>query len=164
MALKPSELTSESFKDFGYVLSRESGKPGTDDTDLKYWGKIHKFQIDGDTSTGILYGLKRAPVVVSLERHLLTPEMLIALDGDSVFCFAKPSPIGSDEIGEVQAFNVNQGDAFIMHPGTWHWACFPKDCEAAKFLVVFKSGTEENDLKVKELTDKITVEINLTNF
>ena len=158
MTIKPLELTAESFKEFGSVLSSEVGAPAADNDEIKYWGKLSQFSLGSDVSTGIMYVKKRQPVLESFERHLQTPEMLVALEGDSVVCFAKKSPYGSDEIGEVKAFYIKQGDAFVMSPGTWHWAGYPKN-DAAKFLVVFKYGTEEKDLEVKNVSEKVTVDI-----
>jgi len=157
IVLKPVELTAESFKDYGHVISKGQENPMADNEEFMYWGKVSQLKMSGIASTGVLIGHKREPVVVKLERHVNTPEVLAALDGDSVVCVAKPSPKGTDTIEGVQAFYIKQGEAFAMHEGTWHWIPVPVNSEECKFLVVFASGTEDNDLEVKDLLEEIMI-------
>ena len=44
-----------------------------------------------------------------------------------------------------------------MHAGTWHWVPVPVNREESKFLVVFASGTEAEDLEIRDLPDNIKV-------
>lgn len=157
--LRPVELTDESFKDYGHVISNGHGNPMGDNEEFIYWGKLSQLKINGTASTGVLIGHKREPVIDKLERHVNTPEVLVALDGESVVCVAKPSPVGTDIIEGMQVFYVKQGEAFAMYEGTWHWIPIPVNSEDCKFLVVFASGTEENDLEVKDLSEEIKISI-----
>jgi len=43
---------------------------------------------------------------------------------------------------------VKQGQALIMNPGTWHWGPWPVS-ERCSILILFKKGTEKNDLPIK---------------
>lgn len=157
--LKPIELTAGNFKDYGYVIGKGRENPMADNEEFKYWGKVSQLKMGDTVSTGVLIGHRRNPIIVKLERHVNTPEVLIALDGDSVICVAKPSSKGTDKIEGVQVFLVKQGDAFVMYEGTWHWIPVPVRSEDCKFLVVFASGTEDNDLVVKDLQDEIKISI-----
>jgi ureidoglycolate hydrolase len=155
--LKAVELTGESFKDYGYVVSSVSGEPMADNAEFKYWGKVSELKMSEFASTGVLLCLKRELIVKQFERHVHTPEMLVALEGNSIICFAKPSVQGKNQIEAIRAFKVKQGTAIAVHEGAWHWIPYPVDCKESKFLVVFASGTEANDLEVKELDEEITI-------
>ena len=159
LELKTIELTAENFRDYGHVISTSSALPTAQNSELTYWGKVSEFKIISPVSTGILLGHEREKVVKSFERHLKTPEMLVALEGESVICFAKPSAAGSDEITGIKAFTLKQGDAFVMNPGTWHWVAFPTNAEKCKFLVLFAEGTEACDLQIKDLPQEIKLVI-----
>jgi len=110
-----------------------------------------------DVSTGILYGHKREPVIKSLERHVDTVEVLVALEGDSAILFAKPSYEFEEGYENFKAFYLRQGDAFAMHRGTWHWIAVPISGDICKFLVMFASGTETNDIEVRNLSEPIKI-------
>lgn len=156
--IKAVALTSENFEDYGQILSISKGDPMADTEEFAYWGKVTELTMTEKVSTGFLVCRKREGVVKSLERHVRTPEILIALEGDSLICMAKPeSVVDIDLIEGIQAFRVRQGEAFVMHAGTWHWIPFPINQEESKFLVVFASGTEADDLEVRDLPDTIKV-------
>ena len=156
--MKAIALTPENFKDYGQVLSIRKGEPMADNEEFAYWGKVAELDMTEQVSTGLLVCRKREGNVKSLERHVRTPEILVDLEGDSLICMAKPeSVIGADRIEGIQVFHVRQGEAFAMRAGTWHWIPFPVGREASKFLVVFASGTEADDLEIRDLEDTVTV-------
>jgi ureidoglycolate hydrolase len=155
--LKPIELTSESFKDYGTVLSQMQSAPIADNVEFKYWEKISHLSMGMVASTGVLIGKKRDTILKCLERHITTPEVLVALEGDSIICVGKPTETGGHIIDDIKAFNIKQGDAFAMHAGTWHWIPYPTKDEQCKLLVIFSVDTEKNDLEVKNLIEEIKV-------
>lgn len=104
MKILPMELNRENFKDYGFVISSGAGAPMAENTELTFWGKISEFNMGETLSSGILIGHEREPVIKSLERHVKTPEMLVALEGDSVICFARPLEEGKEKIEGVKAF------------------------------------------------------------
>lgn len=109
-------------------------------------------------SSGILLARKREGIIRSLERHMRTPEILIALEGDSLICMAKPeAKVGMDQIEGIQVFYIHQGEAIVMHLGTWHWIPVPVNQEETRFLVIFASETEVEDLEVRDLEEVVMV-------
>lgn len=152
--IKPQSLTAAAFKPFGQVLSLACGKPMARNTELTYWGKVAQFGMGAKLSTGVLLGHKRSPVVTQLERHVHTPEVLVATEGESVICFGAPS--GKGNITKIKAFRIREGDAFCMHTGTWHWVAFPK-AKQCKFLVLFAAGTEARDLQIRPLNESLRI-------
>lgn len=123
--IKPVELTFENFKAYGIVLSSVNNEPMADNEEFKYWSKVSLLKMHEVVSSGMLFGLKREPLIKKLERHVNTPEVLVALQGDSVICVTEPSPKGSTAIDGIQAFYIKQGDAIAMNPGVWHWIPIP---------------------------------------
>ena len=154
--VKPAKLTSTSFKPYGYVISATKGKPLANNSELTYWTKVSLLKMGETVSTGVLFGHEREAVVRSLERHKKTPEVLVALEGDSVVCFAKPSS-SHGRIRGIRAFYVRQGGAICMHTGTWHWAAFPVNVKKCKFLVLFAADTETSDLEIRNLPEEIGI-------
>ncbi len=151
------EMTPESFVGYGDVLSVGPGAPMGSSEEFTYWGKVAELGMGTRVSTGYLSCKPREGVLRQLERHLRTPEILVALHGDSLVCMARPSASGNKGIEGLQAFHVRQGQAFAMAPGTWHWAAFPVGKSEAVFLVVFASGTEGADLELMALDDSRAV-------
>lgn len=159
-AISAVALTPENFKEYGQVLSLRKGEPMADNEEFMYWGKVTELAMTEKVSTGFLVCHKREGLVKNLERHTSTPEIMVALEGDAVVCMAKPeSIVGADRIEGIQAFHVRQGQAFVMQVGTWHWVPYPVDGEKSTFLVVFASGTEADDLEVRELADVVKVRV-----
>lgn len=151
------ELTKENFKDYGYVISSNNGNPMGDNDEFLYWGKVSELNMSCAASTGILIARKRENFIRKLERHVSTPEILVALKGDSIICLAKPALDGDDKIEGIKAFYIKQGDAFAMLSGTWHWIPIPVNSDKSKFLVLFASGTEDNDLEIMDLEEEVKI-------
>ena len=145
------ELTPESLRGYGSVLSVGPGTPMASTEEITYWGKVAELEMGARVSTGYMLCKPREAVLTQLERHLRTPEILVALRGDSLVCMAQPSAPGSRGIDGLQAFHVRQGQAFAMAPGTWHWAAFPIGKTEVVFLVAFATGTEGADLEFTDL-------------
>jgi ureidoglycolate hydrolase len=117
---------------------------------FSYWDGIASFQINGEAGIG-WFELKRRPFTGNeVERHRLSPEALLCIQGGAI-CFvgepADPEKIGDQGFG---AFYVEQGKGFIFSPGTWHAIPFPVT-EKAVFGVIFRKGTAQNDLEVLNL-------------
>jgi ureidoglycolate hydrolase len=153
--LKILPLTSTAFADFGKVLNKVGGDPMGHSAEFNYWGKLGEFHIDGRISSGHLVAFQRPAVVRRLESHARTPEILVALEGDSALCLARPGISPNDGRGGIQAFLLARGDAIVLHPGTWHWIPVPIGCATAAFLVLFAEGTEDNDIAFCDLKAEI---------
>lgn len=154
--IQPAELSNTEFKKFGYILSQQTGEPSTENEDLEFWSNLSEFSISGKVSAGVMFGKERHPIITTLERHEATPEVLVALKGDSVICVGRSS---GDEIDKIEAFYLEQGDAVCLSERTWHWAPIPVGNSKSKFLVLFSSGTPSNDLYTKELKEKIKIKV-----
>jgi len=99
------------------------------------------------------------PMQVSrMERHLRTPEVLVAIDGDSVICLAPPQEPVAGKLKDMRAVTVRKGQVFIMETGAWHWIPFPLENRPARFLVVFKQKTGQNDLEFHALAESVSID------
>jgi len=146
MAIKAQGLTAEAFAPFGQVLTEYSGAPLANDDVITYWGGVGSAAFDGPASAGVLLGHSRRMVTSKLERHLNTPEVLVALEGDAIVCVGEPG-----EPKCLSAFIIRQGEAVALNKGAWHWTPFPTDELDCRFLVLFQKDTESNDLEIREL-------------
>lgn len=156
MIIKTEVLNEKSFREYGQILSEKAGEPMADDDIISYWGKVANIKFDKNISTGVLFGHKRLMATKNLERHIETPEVLVALSGDAVICVAVPSK-QEDEPDKIKAFYIKQGDAISLYRGIWHWTPFPVDSEQCKFLVMFNNDTESKDLYIKNLSEDINI-------
>jgi hypothetical protein len=99
------------------------------------------------------------PMQVSrMERHLHTPEILVAIDGDSVICLAPPQEPVAGKLKDMRAVRVKTGQVFILDTGAWHWIPFPLAPQPARFLVIFKEKTGQNDLQFHALAESVSID------
>lgn len=106
-------------------------------------------------SAGCLDCAVRERRVAKLERHLKTPELLVAMEGDSVLCVAPPQEPSGGTLAGLAAVRVRKGQSLILETGAWHWIPFPEGNAPSRFLVVFRSKTGEDDLGFCELAEPV---------
>ncbi len=155
MEIKAGVLNARNFSDYGQVITAYEGEPMADDDVITYYGKVGEISCDGLLSTGYLVGHKRAFSTDKLERHMNTPEVLVALDGDALILAALPDEQGNVE--NVSAFHIKQGEAVVLDKAAWHWTPFPTEKDYCVFLVIFKDNTESDDLDIRELDTPIVI-------
>lgn len=155
--IRMEKLEQESFKDYGLIISETEENPLVKNDEIAYWGKVSQFRMCEVSSTGILHNFKRTPIVKTFERHLMTPEVMVALEGDSIILLAKPESAPGKNTEGIKAFHIKQGTAIVLNAGTWHAAPIPIDCEKSKFIVLFANGTEENDMDFVDIADEIQI-------
>lgn len=153
--LYAEKITTASIANYGFLLSKERDKPIADNAEIKYWDKISELEMSHTVSTGIVKGFNNTGIVSKMERHKKTPELLVALDGDALILLASADNRFNDS-EKLNAFYLKQGEALALKKGIWHSVPMPflKEC---KLLVVFASGTADNDLEIKNLDEKIKV-------
>jgi ureidoglycolate lyase len=156
--IKAHELSTANFTGYGWILSESNESPLADNPEFKYWGRVSRFSVHGELSSGILFCRARDKVVSQMERHVNTAEILAALSGDSVLCLAKKTVPGQGvDPATLRSFIIKQGQAVCLEAGTWHWIPYPLNEDGSKFLVAFNCGTEENDLEVVKLEEDISL-------
>ena len=79
-------IASSSFKEYGQILSESRSTPSVDYDDFLYWAKVAELGLSSRVSTGVLICNDRDRTVDKMERHVGTPEILVALKGDGIVC------------------------------------------------------------------------------
>jgi hypothetical protein len=146
----------------GYVrliLPSGSPKPEAGGPDYSYQQVLGTGELGESGIMAELVCRKRPLVLGTLERHLATPEILVALDGDVIVCAAAPlvDPARCQP-ADIRAFMLRQGQALWMDKGTWHWLPFPTQTAQVSLLLIFREGTGDRDIEFRELAQPIGIE------
>ena len=155
--MKLEVLTSESFADYGYLLNGTKQEPDADTPSYTYYADIVKFHMDGGITAGVLEGKKREIELTCMERHKQTPEILIAIQADTVL-FVGLSNNHTSEITGIKAFLFKERDVIMMKEGTWHWVPFPTNMEKSITQVIYKNDTGKNDYQLETIAEPIRLD------
>ena len=152
-------LTAEDFAPFGRILAPLSErKPDADEADFSFTSAALPQDLPDDAMIANLVCKPREFSVNKLERHTDTPEMLAALDGDSLLCVAPSSAVPATcGPGEIAAVRINRGQAVLLRSGSWHWIPFPLLDKPSLFLLMFRDKTGENDLEIVDLREEYSI-------
>lgn len=149
--LPVDELTDEAFAPYGHVLDPDKTAPTMREDIFTFWGRLAELRIQGTTTVALLEVVPRGPEFSKLERHVQTEEVFYALDNDVIVLVGAPTP--GQELPDprtVRAFRLDAGKGVFLREGAWHWIPAPLQ-ESARLLVIFRTGTPEEDLDIKDL-------------
>lgn len=144
------ELTQESFKDFGVIISAENKAPNAEDDNFGWWEGLAGFTGIADVSINVLRAKKREFKVDKLEYHKETPEAVIPIGGKAAVLVVAPAGV-LDE-GKIKAFYLDGSKSVLLDNGVRHFIPYPIDGDA-DCVVVFKGSTGANDLIMEQLSD-----------
>ncbi len=157
MEIKAKKVTAEGFKKYGQVVELQPGaEAAVSEKDFEYWKQQAVFRTEGSCEIGVLKVKKHDMAFGQMEQHTETPEVLIGVDGGFVV------PVGSvsedvPAVGDIEAFEVGQGQAIVMDKSCWHWVPNPVDKDEVTVLVLFRNNTSANDLVIKDLSEQCEV-------
>ncbi len=157
MDVKAVDLSEQALKGIGLVLiqrGRQAVKPGDD---FSYVQTNNALGLEAPVSSGSLECLPRPMRVSRMEKHLKTPEVLVALDGDATVCLAPPQEAAGGTLRGITAVKMRAGDVMILERGAWHWIPFPKGKRPVRYLVVFRALTGQDDLHFCDLAEPCTI-------
>lgn len=152
MEIKTMRMNKKNFVDYGTFI--EKANTTQSDEDYTYTRDIVHLKMK-TSSIGYLTVYPHEPIYTSLERHKNTSEMLVVLSGQGTILFGKP---GDDPNEGLMALRVEAGDTFIMLPSTWHGLITPSECERVDILVMFEKDTEDMDMDVQALREKVMLD------
>lgn len=155
MKLKAIKLDGKAMEGIGTFLTPSAGEKPATGTEFSFGIVSAELGLSSPLCAGRLECAKRNMHVVKLERHLKTPEILSAVDGDSLVCVAPPQEPVNGSLTGMKALHVKKGESIILATGAWHWIPFPVGMDASLFLVVFHSGTGDDDLDFCELSEAV---------
>ncbi|MCX7038241.1 MAG: ureidoglycolate lyase [Spirochaetes bacterium] len=159
MELKVVDLSENSLKGIGRLLTPEQWELPGKGMEYTYNDIEADLGLPPPCSAGALVSVPRPMVLARLERHLRTREALIALEGEAVFCVAPPQEGANGGLAGITAVRFCAGQALILETGAWHWIPFPVGKKAARFLVVFRSGTGRDDLYYHDLAQGLSLRL-----
>ncbi len=141
-------ITENNFSKFGDVVKSPEGIPTSQASDYKFWSDIVHYNIIGETEIGICEVYKQSKNEISgMERHLLTPEILIPIDAP----FILPVLLEGNVEKETEAFVVHPGEAVVIKNAVWHGACLPVGKDKSSYFVIFRKGTPHEDVEKKNI-------------
>ena len=123
---------------------------------LDYWSAVGSMEFVGSVDVGIMRVRERAPTFVEMERHHRTSELLVALDGDLLV----PLTTGEEtpDLEQLEVVVIAQGTGVLIYNSVWHAIPYsptaPTTC-----MVVFRSGTAEEDLEVAPVPAVVRVAV-----
>ena len=150
------EITKESFAPFGEILTRDEFPDVQIENEFDWYTTSEKIQLSDLCCTGLLNCRSREKKVIKMECHKESSEVLFPLQGDSILTVAGAADDLSGS-GGIKAFRLPAGKAIVMKPGTWHWIPFPEKNEDAQILVLFKDGTGNDDLNLRDLAKPLVI-------
>ncbi len=158
MKLQAIRLDDTAMSGIGTFLTPPAGERPANGADFSFGIVSADLSLSAPLCAGRLECASRKPRVVRLERHLKTPEILSAVDGDSLVCVAPPQEPVSGRLSGMRAILVRKGESILLATGAWHWIPFPVGKTPSLFLVVFRSGTGDDDLGFCELSEAVDLE------
>jgi len=156
-------LSEKDFEPYGKVIKKPAGaKPDLANEMIEYYDldKLYGVNTMLNEPLGVSYfETPRRPLAFMLERHSLTPEILIPLTGLSILPVAPIDQKRRDSLPdpeEIRGFLLSESEAVLLKPGVWHF--IPNSItECSRFIVIFRRGTAEEDLEIRDLGKELGV-------
>jgi hypothetical protein len=140
------------------VLPSGCPKPEAEGPEFSYHQVLAPRELGEGGIVAELICKKRPLVLQKLERHLQTPEILAALDADTVVCVAAP---GADPArlgpADIRALPLGRGEALWMAKGTWHYLPYPTTAAKATMLLHFSEATGDRDIEFCDLAQPLAI-------
>lgn len=125
--VRAAPLTADAWAPFGW-LPLDDTDPDDGRHRLRFdWQDPHLNVIAHDAEEVTRVG--EALRCEELYRHATHTQALLVLDVRAVVAVAPPATTFErpDDARRIRAFVLDPLDAFVLHPGTWHWGPFPVD-------------------------------------
>jgi len=164
MKLRVQELSAETFKEFGQVsVAPPTVKPEHSCDEYDWWSDVMVFDSIKEKYGVGFSRIKKTPLRQTCsERHMSTPECLLAVNGDMYIIVGPPDypdePARLPDLSRFAAFKIKAGEAILMNPGVWHYACIPLKDESYMYCI-FSTGTGDNDCTIVDFPDGAVLEL-----
>jgi hypothetical protein len=159
MELRMEEPDMQALAGIGSVFPADSriGSSIKDGDEFSYAVISPDLGLQEPLSAGCLDCASRPLLLSRMERHLRTSEMLTNVEGDSVICVAPSQDPVNGRIEGLRAIHLRKGQSMLLETGSWHWIPFPLGPVPSRFLVVFRSGTGDDDLGFCDLAEVVGI-------
>lgn len=131
------------------------------ETGFYHHAEIAFLDTHGPVEWGMLFFRKRPLTMEQMERHIGTPEMVVALDGPIIVPIAPVTQIDGREVpdmSQLTAIYIDQGQGMILDDGQFHWAPFPIN-ETASVLIGFKPKTWADNIIMEPLQEAVEIQL-----
>ena len=149
------KLTSESFKEFGQVVTTTGRTPDAGDEAFGWYERIGSFKGIDEVSVSILECKKRPMVVNKLEYHVRTNEAVLPLGGEPAILVVAPA--GELDESKMKAFLLEGDQGVVMNVGIRHFIPYPLKGNV-NCVIVFRHGTGADDLILNTLSEGYELE------
>lgn len=159
MNIKTTPFTNQSMRPFGKLVELPPKFKATfTGISFNYWKRLGVLRGIEDMEIGLLIVTLTAMQFDQVERHALTPELLIPISGSFTLPVAPPSLMVPD-VSDISAFRVRVGTSVLLNPNCWHGMPCCTSGEST-ILIIFKDNTSQNDLIVERLSTTCFLEEN----
>jgi ureidoglycolate hydrolase len=148
------------FSEYGQVIGvpdAKKRKPDFNSELIRFYGALGVLDTKVPVEFGICVYKKRELVIVELEQHLGTQELLYAIDDDFIVPAAANAAQGSTNVPDLKKLvgvKIRRGEGVLFHRETWHSVPYP--CKKESFaLVCFAKGTAKEDMHIFKLEEKL---------
>jgi ureidoglycolate hydrolase len=135
--VRAEPLTAEAFAPFGWLPVADTD-PADQDHRLHFEWADPNLNLIAHFPDEIEHAPGGAPRCTVLYRHATHTQALMPLNVEAVVAVA-PADLtftSPADLASVRAFRLAPLDAFVLHPGTWHWGPFPLGAEPVQLLNV----------------------------
>ena len=158
MQLIIKDLTQEALAGIGWFLTEKHESRPDSDEGFSYRNVVGDLELNTPLSSGLLECYPRKLRLDRMERHRQTREILVALEGEAAICLAPPQEKSSGSLDGVVALRMLAGQSIILEVGAWHWIPFPTTSQTARFQVIFRSETGNDDLDFYVFPQPVDIE------
>ena len=148
--IQSQKITGANFSEFGKIVTTPAGIPTAEGDSFKFWSDIAHYHIEGETEIGYCTVFQQpGKAITMVERHRLTPEILIPIDAP----FVLPLLRDLDDDSKMCAFTVDIGQAVVINEDIWHGACLPIGKKESSYFVIFRRGTPQSDVEKRNVQE-----------
>jgi len=164
ITLQVEPISKDAFSPYGQVIDNEGEELSSSSKYHDYWDGVAEFHPEGRQVCSLLKTKKNIDeLIVEMEQHRLSEEILVALDGDIIVTVAHTKEDKPDE-NTVRSFLVKKGIGVVFKAGIWH-ALPVSYGKTNMMLVVFKENTSfskdkdvPTDIRFKEINRTIRLD------
>ena len=153
MEILAQPLDLAALEGIGVLATPNKGKTLEDGAEFSFEFAVTDLGMPEGLCAGRLECSSRPMRLLKMERHLKTPELLSAVEGDSIIAVAPPQEPLNGRLTDVRAVIIRAGQAIVLAVGAWHWIPYPMGDKSARFLVVYRNATADDDLDFCELAE-----------
>jgi ureidoglycolate hydrolase len=148
------------FSKYGQIIripASNERKPDFESDVINFYASLGVLDSGMPLEFGICTFKKRELIIEQLEQHIMTQELLFAVDDDFIMPVTSNLQSNGKNIPDLEnllAVRILRGEGVIFHRGTWHWVPYSYK-EVSFALVGFTKDTAKNDLTIHTLATKI---------